>query len=132
VEQAELARRAHWEQDGLGELFVFDCSNNAVGDAKPLFEAFHREVLSRPAGTVRVLADFENAVHDPAITKLYKDAHSEHDRQIRKIACLGINGGMKIVFAAYRFFVRIKGVDVDAKMRLFDDVGPARAWLLER
>lgn len=127
----QLHERVRWEQDALGELLVYDCSNNGMADAVPLFEAFHREVMSRPAGTVRVLADFENAVHGTEITKLYKDAHAEHDRQVKKIACLGITGGMRIVLAAYRFFARLKGVDIDGKMRLLDDASQARAWLLE-
>ena len=127
----DLSARVHWERDAAGELLVFDASNDTREEVLPLFEAFHREVLSRPAGTVRVLADFENAVHSTEITRKWKDAHDEHDRQVRKIACLGVTGGMKIVFAAYRFYARLRGLDIDVKMKLFDAEGPARAWLLE-
>jgi hypothetical protein len=81
-----------------------------------------------PADALSVVC---NSDHGTALTRRWKDQHGEHAARVHKIACLGVVGSMKIVFAAYRFFVRLKGVDVDAKMQLFDDKETALAWLLD-
>lgn len=125
----DLGWRVRWERDSRGELLVFDCSNNTREEAFLLFEAFDREVRQRPLGSVRVLADFENAYHAAELTSRWKESYAEHDRHVKKMACVGVSSGMKIVFAAYRFYSRLRGVDVDVKMRLYNDEGQARAWL---
>lgn len=128
----DLGRRLRWERDALGELLVFDCSNNTREEAHALFEAFNFEVRSRPEGSVRVLADFENAYHSAELTRRWKEAYLGHNLQISKMACLGVTSGMKVVFAAYRFYTRIRGGSVDAKLRVMDDEAEARAWLSQR
>lgn len=130
-EGVPLGRRLRWERDPLGELLIFDCSNNNHDEAYALFEAFDREVRARPEGSVRVLADFENAYHASDLTALWKGAYQDHARYVHKMACLGVTGGMKVVFAAYRFYSRLRGVAVDDKLRVLDDEGVARAWLAQ-
>jgi hypothetical protein len=128
---AAVEARVRWEKDAQGELLVFDCSNNSKEEAYALFEAFDREVRSKAEGGVRVLADFENAYHAADLTARWKGAYQEHAKHVRKMACLGVTNGMKIVFAAYRFYSRLRGIDVDAKLKVLDDEAQARAWLAE-
>lgn len=128
--KVDLSRRVAWrEQDGRRYLW-FDCSDCNKEEGYALQEHFHELVAPQPLDSVRVLADFENGYHDTDLTRRWKDLHAEHASRVHKIACLGVVGSMKIVFAAYRFFVRLKGVDVDAKMQLFDDKETALEWLL--
>ena len=121
--------RLRWESDAVGELLVFDCSDNTKDEAYAQFTAFDQAVRSRPENSVRVLADFENAFHAADLTAQWKGAYQEHAKHVRKMACLGVTAGMKIVFAAYRFYSRIRGVDVDAKLKVCDSEDEARAWL---
>ena len=121
--------RVRWERDALGELLIFDCSDNTKEEAYQLFEAFDREVRARPEGSVRVLADFENAYHAADLTAKWKEAYPDHDRHVHRMAALGVTSGMKVVFAAYRFYSRLRGASVDAKLRVLDDEREARDWL---
>lgn len=123
--------RLRWEQDPRGRLLIFDCSDNTLEEARSLFDGFHAAVLAEPAGSVRVLADFENAAHEPALTRRWKEAFPEHNRQIRAFAAVGVTGGMKMVIAAYRFYARLRGGDIETKMRFFENQEEARAWLAE-
>jgi hypothetical protein len=120
-----------WERDPLGDLLIFDCSDNTKEEAYQLFDAFDREVRSRPEGSVRVLADFENAYHAADLTAKWKEAYKDHDRHVSKMAAMGVTSGMKVVFAAYRFYSRLRGAPVDAKLRVIDDERVARAWLAQ-
>ena len=120
-----------WEGSGATRYLWFDCSDCNRDEGYALQAAFNREVGSQPAGSVRVLADFESGYHESALTQRWKELYAEHDHRVHKIACLGVVGTMKVVFAAYRFFVRLKGVDIDAKMRIFEDKEEALGWLLE-
>jgi hypothetical protein len=127
----DLSGRLRWEDDARGKLLVFDCSNNTLPEAWALFEAFHAAIMAEPAGSVRVLADFENAAHEPRLTNRWKSEWSNQNAQVQKIACLGVTGGIKVVIAAYRFFARLKGVEVEARMKFFDQERDARDWLLK-
>lgn len=127
-----LLGRIQWQQDGAGRLLVFDFSNSSRAEAEALFELFDATVRAEPEGSVRLLADFENGWHAPELTRKWKSASAAHDRQIRRAALLGVTGGIKVVVVAYRFYLRLRGIDVDNKMRLFDDEAAARAWLAEK
>jgi SpoIIAA-like len=129
TQRGDLGRRVRWEQDSRGRFLVFDCSNNTLEEAYALFDAFHDAVMAEPAGSVRVLADFENAAHEPKLTRRWKSAWQVHNGQVRILACLGVTGGIKVVIAAYRFYARLRGTDLDARMRFFDREEEARAWL---
>lgn len=129
--EASIAKRVQWLGAGPRRYLWFDCSACNREEGYALQEAFQREILAQDGVGLLILADFESAYHDSALTARWKDAYAEHDAKVAKIACLGVVGSMKIVFAAYRFFVRLRGVDVDQKMRLFDDKEQARAWLLD-
>ncbi|HTB22952.1 MAG TPA: hypothetical protein VK914_09620 [bacterium] len=126
-----LGRRVRWEKDKLGRILVFDCSNNSLEEAYALFHAFQDAVLSQPEGSVRVLADLENGSHDIALTRMWKEAIPSHDRIVTKLALLRVTGSMKVVIAAYRFYARVRGVEVDLKMAYFEDETKAREWLAE-
>lgn len=127
----DLSQRVRWEGEASQRYLWFDCSDCNREEGYALQELFHEWVGSQPPDSVRVLADFENGYHDTALTRRWKDVHAEHAERVHKIACLGVVGSIKVVFAAYRFFVRLKGVDVDAKMQLFEDKEAALAWLLD-
>jgi hypothetical protein len=126
----DLGGRVRWESSGAQRYLWFDCSDCNRDEGYALQAAFQREVSSQAPGSVRVLADFENGYHDSTLTRQWKDLYAEHDQRVLKIACLGVEGSMKVVFAAYRFYVRLKGVDIDSKMRIFGDKREALAWLL--
>jgi hypothetical protein len=128
--EVDLGKRVRWEGSGAARYLWFDCSDCNRDEAYALQAAFQREVGGQAPGSARVLADFENGYHESALTQRWKDLYAEHDHRVQRIACLGVVGTMKVVFAAYRFFVRFKGVDIDAKMRLFEDRDEALAWLL--
>lgn len=125
----DLGRRVRWERDKLGPLLIFDCSNNNRDEAYALLDAFMAAVLPQPPASVRVLVDLENAVHETALTRRWKEAVLEQDTRIAKAALLGITSGMKVVIAAYRFYARVRGVEIDTKMVYFEDEARARAWL---
>lgn len=127
-----LLGRIKWQDDGAGRLLVFDFSNSSRAEAEALFELFDATVRAEPEGSVRLLADFENGWHAPELTRKWKTASAAHDRHIRRAALLGVTGGIKVVVMAYRFYLRFRGIDVDNKMRLFDDEAAARAWLAEK
>lgn len=127
----ELLGRIQWEQDAAGRLLIFDFSNTDPAEAEALFVLFDSAVRAEAPGSLRLLADFENAYHTPDLTRRWKEASSAHDKVIRRAALTGVTGGIKVVVTAYRFYLRLRGIDVDTKMRLFDDVGAARAWLAE-
>ena len=126
----DLGKRVRWEQAGDQRYLWFDCSNCNRDEGYALQEAFHEQISAQRGEGLLVLADFENGYHDSTLTARWKDLYAEHDKKVAKIACLGVLGSMKVVFAAYRFFVRLRGVDIDAKMQLFDEREAARAWLL--
>jgi hypothetical protein len=126
-----LLERARWEQDAAGRLLVFDFSNTSPSEAEALFELFDTTVRAEPAGSVRVLADFEGAYHAPDLVRRWKSASAAHDRQIRMAALTGVHGGLKLVVSAYRLYLRLRGIDVEEKMRLFDGAAEARAWLAQ-
>jgi hypothetical protein len=127
----ELLSRIRWEQDAAGRLLVFDFSNTNREEATSLFELFDATVRAEAEGSVRLLADFEGGFHTPELTRRWKEASSEHDKRIRRAALLGVTGGIRVVVVAYRFYLRMRGIDVDQKMHLFDDEAAARAWLAE-
>lgn len=127
----DLGGRLRWEEDAKGRLLVFDCSNNTLPEAWALFENFHAAILAEPAGSVRVLADFENAAHEPRLTNRWKNEWASQNAQVAKFACLGVTGGIKVVIAAYRFYARLRGSDLDSRMRFFDQESEARDWLLK-
>ncbi len=129
--EASLAKRVQWLGAGSRRYLWFDCSDCNREEGYALQAAFQREIVEQDGVDLLILADFESAYHDSALTGRWKDAYAEHDAKVAKIACLGVVGSMKIVFAAHRFFVRLRGVDVDQKMRLFDDKEQALVWLLE-
>lgn len=128
----ELLSRFKWEQDAVGRLLVVDFSNTNKDEAHALFEIFDAQVKAEPEHSVRLLGDFENGYHAPELTKRWKEASPEHDRHVTKVAMLGVTGGIKIVIMAYRFYLRLKGIDVDNKMQLFNSEAEARAWLAEK
>jgi hypothetical protein len=125
----QLLSRFKWEEDAAGRLLVVDFSNTNREEASALFELFDATVKAEAEGSVRLLADFEGGFHAPDLTRRWKEASSEHDRQIRRAALIGVTGGIKVVIMAYRFYLRLRGIDVDNKMRLFNQEGEARAWL---
>lgn len=127
--KAELGPRLRWDKDKLGRLLVLDCSNNSRDEAYAQFEATHKVLLAEPPASVRLLVDFENAVHETALTRLWKEASIEHDKRVTKVALVGVTGGMKVVVAAYRFYVMVRGLEADTKMAFFDEESEARAWL---
>jgi len=127
----DLSGRMRWEGEGPERYLWFDCSDCGREEAYALQEAFDRELKAQPGGGLRVLADFENGYHESALTQRWKALWKDHDERVQRIACLGVVGGIRIVFAAYRFFVRLQGVDIDAKMRVFDSKDEALPWLLE-
>ncbi len=127
-----LLSRIRWETDASGRLLCFDFSNSDRAEAEALFELFDATVRAEEPGSVRLLADFENAWHAPDLTRRWKSASAAHDRQIKAAALVGVDGGIKVVVVAYRFYLRMRGIDVDRKMRLFDDPASARAWLAEQ
>jgi hypothetical protein len=127
----DLLSRFKWEEDAAGRLLVVDFTNTNREEASALFELFDATVKAEAAGSIRLLADFENGYHAPDITRRWKEASADHDRQVRKVAMLGVTGGIKVVIMAYRFYLRLRGIDVDNKMRLFDGEAEARAWLAE-
>jgi hypothetical protein len=128
----DLGRRVRWERDKLGPLLIFDCSNNNHDEAYALLDAFMAAVLPEPPGSVRVLVDLENAVHETGLTRRWKAAVMEQDTRVAKVALLRITSGMKVVMAAFRFYARVRGVEVDTKMVYFEDEARARAWLEEQ
>jgi hypothetical protein len=125
----DLLSRFKWEEDAAGRLLVVDFSNTNREEASALFELFDATVKAEAPGSIRLLADFENGFHSPDLTRRWKEASPDHDRQVRKVAMLGVTGGIKVVIMAYRFYLRLRGIDVDNKMRLFDGDAAARAWL---
>lgn len=128
----DALHRLRWEQDPAGRLLVLDAANDSKDEAEAVFELFDATIRAEPDNSVRLLADLENGFHSPALTLRWKEAYKDHDRVIRKAAILGSTGGMKVVVSAYRFYLRMRGVDVDQKMRLFSDAASARAWLAEQ
>jgi hypothetical protein len=125
----DLGRRVRWEQDKLGRLLIFDCSNNNRDEAYALLDAFMAALRPEPPVSVRVLVDLENAVHETGLTRRWKEAVMEQDTRVAKVALLRITSGMKVVMAAYRFYARVRGVEIDTKMVYFEDEARARAWL---
>lgn len=97
-----------WEGSGATRYLWFDCSGCNRDEGYALQAAFNREVGTQPAGSVRVLADFESGYHESELIRRWKDLYAEHDHRVDKIACLGVVGTMKVVFAAHRFYVRLK------------------------
>jgi hypothetical protein len=126
-----LLARVRWEQDAAGRLLVFDFGNTSQPEAEALFELFDSTVRAEPEHSVRLLADLEDAYHAPDLVRRWKTASAAHDRQIRMAALTGVHGGLKVVVSAYRLYLRLRGIDVEAKLRLFDDAAEARAWLAQ-
>jgi hypothetical protein len=127
----ELLKRLRWEEDARGRFLVCDFSDTSKDEAEALFELFDATVKAEPPGSVRVLMDLEGGYHSPGLTRRWKDASTEHDRQVSRVACLGVTGGIKVVLMGYRFYLRLRGIEVDRKMRLFNGEAEARAWLAE-
>lgn len=125
----DLLSRFKWENDAAGRLLVVDFSNTNREEANALFELFDATVKAEPEGSVRLLGDFEGGYHAPELTRRWKEASPEHDKHVTKVAMLGVTGGIKVVIMAYRFYLRLRGIEVDNKMALFDDEAEARAWL---
>ena len=125
----DLLHRIQWETDAAGRLLVIDFGDSNKADANALFELFDATVRAEPEHSVRLLADFEGAWHAPDLTVRWKEAAAEHDKRIVKAAVTGVSGGIKVVISGYRFYLRLRGIDVDRKMRIFGDAGEARAWL---
>jgi hypothetical protein len=131
VSSEGLLHRFKWEQDARGRLLVIDFGNSRKDEANALFELFDAMVRAEAPGSVRLLGDFENAYHAPDLTRRWKEASAAHDRQIARAAVTGVKGGVKVAVLAYRLFLRIRGIAVDTKLRLFEDPAAARAWLAE-
>jgi hypothetical protein len=132
MNDAELKKRVRWVGAGSQRYLWFDTSHCGREDSYAMQEAFDRELKAQGTDGLRVLADFENVYHETALTQRWKALWKDHDHYVHRIACLGIVGSVRVVWAAYRFYVRLKGVDIDTKMRTFDNKEEALAWLLER
>ena len=108
-----------------------DNSSNSKDEAYAMFDEFDALVRSQPKASLLVLCDFENCYHDVTILGKWKRASEEHQLYITKSANLGISGSFRIAMAAYRFFARLRGVEVDTIMRDFSDELSAKDWLVE-
>lgn len=126
-----LGERLDWQEDAAGRLLVVDFGNTTKEEANGLFELFDAAVRAEPEGSLRLLADFNGAFHAPDLTQRWKVAAAVHEKHIRMAALTGVHGGVKVAVMAYRFYLRLRGVDVARKMRLFEkaDEAAARAWL---
>jgi hypothetical protein len=125
-----MAKRVRWVGVGEGRYLSMDCSNCDKAEGYALLDAFDQALQGEPADSVRLLVNFFHGYHDLTLTGLWKDRYQHHDMQTRKVACLGVTGGMRVVVAAYRFYVVLMGRDMDSKVRVFDEEGKALEWLL--
>jgi hypothetical protein len=112
-------------------ILLMDCSANNRDEAYAIFDAFDALIRKQAPKSTLVLCDFENAYHDMNILSRWKKASPEHEAYVIRTANLGVSGTFKVAMAAYRFFARLAGVEIDALMRDFKDEEEAKDWLLE-
>jgi hypothetical protein len=112
-------------------ILLMDCSANSRDEAYAIFDAFDALIRKQPPKSTLVLCNFENAYHDMVILSRWKKASPEHEAYVIRTANVGIGGTFKVAMAAYRFFARLSGVEIDALMRDFKDDEAAKDWLLE-
>lgn len=108
-----------------------DCSSNTKEEAYEIFDRFDALIRGQAPKSARVLCDFENCYHDPFILMKWKKASAEHEPFVLKTAVTGVSGSFRIAMAAYRFFARLSGVEIDQIMREFPDPEAAKAWLIQ-
>lgn len=125
-----MERLSFIEHQGKRILFMDNSANNR-DEAYAMFDAFDSLVRAQPEKSLLVLCDFENCYHDVTILGKWKKASQEHQRIIIKSANLGISGSFRIAIAAYRFFARLRGIEVEQIMRDFNDESAAKNWLVE-
>ena len=113
------------------KLLFMDCSSNTKEEGYAIFDDFEALLKQQPEKSVLLFCDFENCYHDSVILGRWKKASPEHQRYIKKAACVGVSGGFKIAMAAYRFFARFSGIDIDTIMHIFNEESDAKNWLVE-
>ena len=126
-----MNERLRWEEFRGRRLLVVDASNSDREEAWGVYAEFDLLVRDQEDASVLFLFDVENAYHELSLTERWKQAYALHDRKVRRVAVVGAHAGLKVVLAAYRFFVRLRGVDIDRKMRFFDEPLQAKEWLIE-
>jgi hypothetical protein len=113
------------------KLLYMDCSSNNKDEAYAIFEQFDVLIRKEPERSVLVLCNFENCYHDSVILGKWKRASTEHERHVSRTACVKVEGLFKIAMAAYRFFARLRGIEVEGIMRNFGDEEAAKDWLVD-
>lgn len=127
----DVGSRVRWEGDVRGKVLVIDSSATRRDEAYALFYACQREFAGQPADSVRLLMRLENAFYDSALVRLWKGAAVDNNRVVVRWAFTGLSGGVKAALAAYRFYTKMRGIDLDSKIKYFDDDAQARIWLAE-
>ena len=112
------------------KILLMDCSSNSKQEAYDIFDDFDALIKMQGPKSTLVLCDFENAYHDITILTRWKRASPSHEPYVLRTANIGVSGTFKVAMAAYRFFARLSGVDVDAIMRDFHEEEAAKDWLV--
>lgn len=120
-----------WEDHRGRRYLLMDGSRNDRAAAWKSYEDFHALLYQEPLDSVRVLADFSDSYYESELTDKWKKAVEKDNTYVVQGALVGIEGGMKIMIAAYAFFARLRGVPVDKKLRYFESREQALAWLFE-
>jgi len=108
-----------------------DNSSNTKEEAYAMFDEFDALIRKQALDSTLVLVDFENCYHDVTILGKWKQASVDHVKYVKKTASVGVTGSFRMAMAAYRFFVRFRGHEIDKILHDFDSVEAAKDWLLE-
>lgn len=130
-EESAEPRRMHFDRDAKGPLLILDDSHTTQQEAWQLFRDFDQHAKAQPDQSLRLLLDYTESWHEPDLTEAWQKAFQRHERVVVKAAVFGATRSVRLAVTAYRFFARLKGADVERRLRSFKTEEEARAWLLE-
>lgn len=119
--------RSSWIVHRGVEILYCDFSNlqRDVRALKAEVDAVDAEIVRKPPGSVRAIADLRGTVTSTEVVIIFKGSATVTKDHIRKQAVIGVTGVQKILAQGVAFFS-------GQSMHLFDSADKAKDWLADR
>src|SRR5687768_2179980 len=116
--------RSHWIVHHGVEILYCDFSNlkRDVDALKAEVNAVDAEIVKKPRGSVRAIADLTGTVTSTEVVQIFKGSATATKDFILKQAVVGVTGMQKILAQGVAFFS-------GQSMHLFDSTEKAKDWL---
>lgn len=113
------------------EIIFIDGRNSTKEEGMSNFIEFDKLLQTQPPKSVLMLHDATGKSFNKEAMDKWKEASQIHSNYVRKSALVGAGTLLNMMMLGYRTFARLKGLDVDNVVHLFNTVDEAKEWLVQ-